>query len=275
MAFPVSSRTTGTLITESIWNSDIVDNLNYLKGLAGAVVVQDDLSLSTGKKFTADKIFAGPRFALHKGTVREVEITWEDDTGSNYQIDEGSGGGGGFALGGVGQSRQAVPNNANSHDYVANSAEQNNAFDTSFNASRDPYLRMEFALTGAPADLSIFMGFRTTRNGTSPPLAAAESFAGLRFNGSIWVFQQANGSGGTVSTSTLTVATGRRHTIEILIVGGTGVEYYLDGVYVNTLATNLPSGDLDWQSLLISSGAGAATTTYLTLGKLIAQEDLI
>jgi hypothetical protein len=30
MAFPVSSRSTNDLITASIWNADIVDNINYL-----------------------------------------------------------------------------------------------------------------------------------------------------------------------------------------------------------------------------------------------------
>jgi hypothetical protein len=32
MAFPVSARTTGTLITSTIWNADLKDNLNALQG---------------------------------------------------------------------------------------------------------------------------------------------------------------------------------------------------------------------------------------------------
>lgn len=34
MSFPVSSRVTGTLITASIWNADLVDNLNALSALS-------------------------------------------------------------------------------------------------------------------------------------------------------------------------------------------------------------------------------------------------
>jgi hypothetical protein len=39
MAFPVSTRTTGTLITASIWNSDLVDNLNAIINSSGNLAI--------------------------------------------------------------------------------------------------------------------------------------------------------------------------------------------------------------------------------------------
>lgn len=44
MAFPVSSRTTGTLITATIWNADLKDNLNTLRagGIAMTSQAADD-----------------------------------------------------------------------------------------------------------------------------------------------------------------------------------------------------------------------------------------
>ncbi len=60
MAWTVPTvRATGELITASIWNTDLTDNLKYLKGLSGGVALENDLTLGTGKKLTADEIYAG------------------------------------------------------------------------------------------------------------------------------------------------------------------------------------------------------------------------
>src|SRR3972149_6388887 len=175
MAFPVGSRMTGNLITESIWNSDIVDNLNYLKGLAGPVVIQDSISLSAGKSVTADKIYACPAlYTVHKGTVREVVYNFE----SADNLGGGSGGGGNQGLAGTGNYYLRIDDDVvGSNAYFCQGAEVGGSKDTSWNVSRNPYYRVEFCLDSVKAGQQIFLGFRRTPSG-SPP-GAAEIHAGL------------------------------------------------------------------------------------------------
>lgn len=278
-------RATGDLITSSIWNTDLVDNLAFLKGEAGLNIdFEDDIIGKAGTEkcglSTApwaeghfDKLYAGPRAAIHK-YIREIVVNWEDDSDTTYQIDTAdTGGGTAFQMGGIGQAVITVQNNVTGTRYIKQRAEQNSALDASFNAGRSPYYRQEFAIDRNVADTGVFIGLRQTP-GAALPLPAAEKYAGLLWNGAIWVFQCGDGAGNAETSPTQTIAVDTRHVIEILIISATSVEVYLNGTLVDTFTTGLPTGDLDWSVLMFTDGGGGATDTRLTLGKTILQEDL-
>lgn len=275
-------RATGELMTASIWNTDIVDNLAYLKGEAGVdITLEDDVVPSAGSERVGlatapwgeghfDKLYAGPRAALHK-FIREVTIEWADRLFTRYQLEETTAGSGGIDLGGFGQLVLKVTNNGVGSEYIEQQGEQDSALDVSWNASRSPYYRQEFAIDRNVADTGIFIGLRQTP-GVALPDYTAEHFFGLVWTGAIWVFQTGNASDQDVSgTQTINVAT--RYVVEFLLIAATSVECYLNGVLIDTL-TVVPTGDLDWSVLVETDGGGGATDTHLTLGKLLLQEDL-
>lgn len=273
-------RATGYLVTASDWNTDIVDNLAYLKGEAGLdIEIEDDLVPAAGSekigKSTApwdegnfDKLFAGPRCAIHK-FVREVVINFEhtDNLGG------GSGGGGNQSLAGTGQYELHIDDDVNgSNAYICEKAEDANTKDTSFNVSRNPYGRFEFCNEDVKACQVAFIGFRRTPSGSVPP--SNEVHAGLWLDNSTWFA----GTGDGASSSTGAVAQpaeGARHVLEVLVVSATEVEFYIDGVLVRTMTVTLPTGDLEWTVLFFSEGTGGVGEhSYFTVGKIIAQEDL-
>ncbi len=278
-------RATSDLITASIWNTDIVDNLKYLKGQTGTISLEGNPVPSAATKTVGTSAlpwgeghfyqnFAGPRYATHR-FVREVVIHFEDDTGANYNFDIASGGAGGdFSLGGTGQGRLKVDEDQAGQVYIANLAEQNNAFDTSFNVARNPYIRVEFAINNNDAVTEAFIGLRDTP-GVARPLPAAEDYAGFQWTGAIWVFENGDGAGNQDTSGSQTVTVNTRYVIEIYINSGVSVEYWKNGTLIKTSVTALPDGDLEWTVLLKSvGGGGAGLDVNLTVGAIFLQEDL-
>ena len=220
-----------------------------------------------------DKLFAGPRCAIHK-FIREVKLIWESDSDATYQITQGDAGTGtAFQMGGFGQSVLKVDDNQSGSKWVKPQAEQNNALDVSFSASRSPYLRQEFAVNASRSTASMFIGYRQTP-GSAIPNPASEKYAGLLWTGAIWVFGCGDGAGNQDASATQTINADTRYVIEILITSATSVEVYLNGTLVDTFTTGLPTGDLDWSALVESDGLGGGTDTLMTLGETILQEDL-
>jgi len=275
-------RATGYLVTASDWNTDIVNNLAYLKGEAGLdIEFEDDivpaasercgLSTAPWSEGHFDKLYAGPRYALHR-FVRELIINWESDAFGTYNLNPGTpGAGGSVDMGGLGQCVLGITDNASGSAYFEPIPEQNSALDVSFNASRSPYYRQEFAVDANRSNASAFIGLRQTP-GSQPPVSASEHAFGLVWTGAIWQFQSMNAS--TVDASgTQSISVNTRYVVEMLLIAGTSVECYLNGVLVDTL-TVVPTGDLEWSCLFESDGGGGATTAHLTLGKAILQEDL-
>ncbi|MBA7664677.1 hypothetical protein ES703_72738 [subsurface metagenome] len=274
-------RATGYLVTSSDWNTDLVSNLAYLKGQAGVdIALEDDVVPSAGTEKVGlstkpwdeghfDKLYAGPRAALHK-FIREVVVNWESDSDATYQITQGDAGtGAAFQMGGLGQSVLKVDDNQAGAKWIKGQVEQNNALDTAFNASRSPYYRQEFAINQNVANAGAFIGLRQTPSGVLP--ITSENYCGLVWTGAIWQFQAADGSSVDAS-GTQTIVVNTRYVIELL-VAATKVECYLNGVLVHTLTVD-PTGALEWSVLLESDGLGGDTDTLLTLGKVILQEDL-
>ncbi|GAH73306.1 unnamed protein product, partial [marine sediment metagenome] len=258
---------------------DLVNNLAYLKGQAGVdVALEDDVVPSAGTERVGletapwaeghfDKLYAGPRAALHK-FIREVVVNWEDDGSANYSMQTPTTGSGTFSMGGFGQAVLEIANDAVGTVYVRGIAEQNNALDNSFNASRSPYYRQEFAIDRNAADTGVFIGLRQTP-GVALPISASEHAFGLVWTGAMWQFQSMNAS--TVDASgTQTINVDTRYVVEFLLISETSVECYLNGTLIDTL-TVVPTGDLEWSVLLETDGGGGGTSTYLTLGKPILQ----
>lgn len=277
---------TGHLVTAAEWNGYVFDNPEYLKGRGGADVEfersimsdtdETDTSGSATKRWSEghfDKLYAShSKYAVHR-YIREVSIDWATLNPADQQWATGNAGNGDRNPGGTGQWVFKVQENSGDAYYIANQGEQNTGFDTSWNAGRSPYGRFEFATDGNDSWLSVWAGFRQTV-GVAVPNAAAEKYAGLHFDGTNWNAEVADGTSETQSGN-LTVAASQRHVLEVLIVSATNVLFFIDGLLVSTLATTLPTGNLDWTFLIISDGSGgAATWSNVTIGKLLFQEDL-
>ncbi len=282
-------RATSDLITASIWNTDIVDNLKYLKGQTGTISLEGNPVPSASTKTVGTSalpwgaghfyaLYAGPRYAVHK-SLRTQTFLWNskysvDDSLDEYQVDKA----GDVKIAGPGQVRLSVNGGSAGQAWFANSAEVNNGADTSFNGNRNPYFKVELTYSDkANANISSFHGLRTTRNGTAMPLPAAESYAGLEWTGAIWVFQNAAGGGaGQMATSgnmAAYITNNQRFVLEIYINGGVSVEYWINGVLLYTATTYVPTADMDWQHLGDSDGGGAGDVR-ITVGEQITQEDL-
>ena len=281
-----TTRATGYLVTAANWNTDIVDNLKYLKGSAGAIAIEDDIVLAAGKELVADKIFAGPYRALHLGTVREITIDWERGAlaghsfPEGYQIQSADGNGGDIDEGGTGQIvlKVDLDSGAGSYAWFALEAAQNNAFATVFNVSRNPYIRIEFANQENSTYSQTFLGFRQTPGNVLPD-ASAENFAGLAWFGTVaggsWVGYNCD-AGGVQEQTILSpdITASQRHVIEVIIVSGVEVEIWVDGTLEHTGTVKLPTGDLYFCVNFVGTGDPSANNGLLTVGKLLAQENL-
>lgn len=266
----------GDLVTESLWDQ-IQDNLKYLKGASGAVTIDDDISCEeiTCVNITTDGGFFSPP------NVREVRITWEDDgVAGDYQVANNDGGAGSSSAGGTGQVVQAIQDDAASVARLENQAEQNNALDTSFNASRHPYMRAEFAISDTATNLQgyggFFVGLRETL-GDAAPDDAAENFAGVWYNllANGLYCRTGDGAGNDNNSSQVDWTANQRYVVEIIFTGS-AVQIWLNGVIQLNATSNLPTGDLEWQLLFYSdgTGAGVANIKYMTHGQVLLQEDL-
>ena len=281
-------RATGYLVTASDWNTDIVNNLAYLKGEAGVdIELEDDLVPSAGTERVGlstnpwdeghfDKLYAGPRYSLHRFTRRQCLPFIQQDFGtgaSDYQMGQANNGNGGISRGGANQGVLDVQEDGAGDAEIYNETEQNSGQDTSFAATKSPYLKVEFALDRATsAYTNAFIGFRATKTSADTPVAG-ENFFGLYKAGASWF--AACGDGTSVNTgSAASISNATRYVVEMLLISATQVEVYINGTLVDTLTANLPTGNLDWQIILESLATGGANVAHLTFADLEAQEDL-
>ncbi len=277
-----TTRSTSDLITASIWNTDLVDNLAYLKGTPGQVELEngivsdtentDDLG-TTAKRWAniyGVNVFAN-RYLLSGGR-REQRITWPDDTLANYQVTSATtGAGGAVAMGGSGQIVLEVDDTQVGTARIDQETELNNALDNTWPVGKNPYLRIEFSLNNLDTATDMFLGLRTTP-GAAIPNVAAENHAGIIWDGTN--MRVVSGDGTAQQSQNVTAASGARHIFELFITSATSVELWLDGSLEATLTTRVPTGDLEWSMLLESDGGGGAGNSRLTLGLLLLQSDL-
>lgn len=278
-----TQRNTGDLITASIWNTDIKDNLRYLKGMDGQVTIEDDLipndaTLTIGQSanpFAEGHFFdlyAGARYSVHRH-VREIVLNWDDIAEVNYEIAITKAGTGDMNQDGTGQVVLQVDDDGVGSVYFEPLTETNGQ-DVSFNASRYPYICILFAINNSDVATDVCMGWRQTP-GNALPDNAAENFAVFRWNGGSWNFVIGDGGGDGDASIAQTVTANTRYCVEIYVNGANNVEVWKDGSLIDTLTTGLPTGDLEFSVLLVSDGGGGAgDVTYLTVGQMIMQEAL-
>lgn len=278
---------TGHLVTASEWNTYVFDNPAYLKGQDGDVAFEDDILPYAGTERVGtstypwdeghfDKLFAGPRFAVHRFTRRQSLPMIQADVGTvstDYQMGQANNGNGGISRGGANQIVLDVQEDGAGDAEIYNEGEQNSGQDTSFNAGRSPYFKAEFAMDRASsAHTNAFIGLRASASATATPVAG-ENFVGLYKLGATWAPVTGDGSS-TTSGDAASVSNSTRYVVEILLISATRAEIYLNGVLVDSIETTLPTGDLDWQIMLESKTTGGADVAHLTVADLDAQEDL-
>lgn len=279
-------RTIGTLITKAIWDSDIRYNLRYLKGMDGQITLNDDVipgssSLTLGESanpwgaghFYA--LYAGPRYVVHR-SIREVSCNWPTDQIGDYnaQFDIVTGGNGTAEIGGTGQLVLGIDDDNSGDNASINSifTTPNNALDSRFTVTKNPYFRCEFAIDSLKACQKFFIGFRE-QGGTSSP-GSSEKHAGLYMDDQAYFGSSCNGSFTTTDPASSPSA-GARHVVEIFVISGSAVEIWIDGTQQCNIESNLPTGLLVFTAMLYSEGSGGVGEhSYLTIGKMIAQEDL-
>jgi len=285
-----AAKVTGYLVTASDWNTFIFDNVAYLKGQDGEVAFEDDIAPSSdggSAAGTSSKIFSAGYFgALYAGSkgqqtvrlgnMRQIVLNW-DDTESNWPVSSATGGGGTILAGGTGQFVIKVDDDAVGTADIYNQTEQNSAKDTSFNASRSPYMRWEFNLDHFDPATTIMIGFEDTP-AAATVWTANDKLAGIAWSGgaATWIAENSDGGGSYDSTVITAYFTADQRTVvEILVVSATAVYIFIDGTLRHTSTTKLPTGDLEWVVHVDSDGSGGATDdSFLTLGQFVLQEAL-
>ena len=189
---------------------------------------------------------------------------WAALTNVNARV----GGGGGVALSG-GDSVRLLINDNNVADLAGTDqlAEASGAVSSAFTALRTPRYVITTSLDTLRVTSRNFYGLRQTLGGAVPTGAGAENYAGFDWDGTNFRAVSSNGAGVGAQTNLTSPSLGVRHVLEVIVLGGVQVEFYVDGVLVATHSTvaGLPTGAMDWQELIATTGAGAATTSNITV----------
>lgn len=271
----------GDLVTEALWDQ-IQDNLNYLKGTAGAITI--DAAVTISGNLSCEEIvcknitFDGGYF--RPANTRELCINWEeDDVSNNYQVDKRTAGANADVHeGGCGQVVVKLEGDGAGMAGMESRDAQNGALATIFTVTKKPYFRAEFGFDTPPATMvgfgDFFIGLRQTK-GNSVPDHNAESFAGIIYSKTAGGYYPATGDGGgnLVQGTQQSWVASTRYVMEILFTG-TAVEIWIDGIIKLNSSATLPTGTLDWAAQFGSDAGGAATSYRMTLGRVILQEAL-
>lgn len=280
-----STQIAGHLVTANEWN-EIVNNLKHLRGQDGTTVLEGDVDPETdlskaigsaSKRWSEGHFNAlyasNGKFSVHQ-YIRHLAFNWRAKLATGYQIDDNTGGGGTWNNGGSGQMVAKVDDDGVGTVDVFNLAEEDSAKDTSFAVARSPYFRFEFSVDHFDPATRVQIGLEDTPVAATL-WAATDKMAGISWDGSAWAAHNSDG-GGTYATTNITanLVADQRHVIEILVINGGNVLIFVDGTLRHTGSTLKPTGDLEWVMHFHSVSGGGADDSFLTLGKLIIQEDL-
>ncbi len=167
--------------------------------------------------------------------------------------------------GGSGQVMLEVTDNGAGQEAVESSLEVAGSLGTEFTPARTPRWLGQIAVDAFDAHVTMFFGLRETLGNAAPNLAAEEC-AGFDWDGTN--FRAVSSDGITGETTNLTTPTVNVHVqLEVIIIGGVQVEFYVDGVLVATHSTaaGLPAAVHDWQHLLATAGAGGGDVIQVTV----------
>jgi len=310
MAFVAEpQRNTGDLISDSTWNQALVDNPNFLKGLAGPVDIEDDIDPTSdtfGAPFAAPAgsnlgIGGDPATAKRWQDVfgvrlfgnryqadlqrRTVVLKWQSlDIGAadafvDHHMIKVINGIADAVEGGLDQIVLGV-------DRVASADIQLNqrlstlppgsfaGLDNRWGGTRLPYFRIEFGFTPTTSNSEgIFFGIRGTP-GTAIPIVTEEHM-GLQFALGTWSAIMGSTTNKDLITFTSSVAVSTRQVFEIAVLSPTVADFYINGTFGGSFAANsIPSG-LMQLSLLVSNVIADAGRIDFTIGETVLQEDRI
>jgi len=136
-----------------------------------------------------------------------------------------------------------------------------------FTPARTPRFITQIAVDTFHADADMFFGLRETL-GDAVPDITAEECAGFDWDGANFRAISSDGGGVGVATNLDEPTTDVQHQLEVVVIGGVQVEFYVDGVLVAThdTADGIPAVVLDWQHLLNNgAGGGGAGDIDVTL----------
>jgi len=197
---------------------------------------------------------------------KTLQRQWELLLVANQNIATRTAIGGLVTPGGSGQVRLRINDNAADAAGVENSADAAGSLDSSWTPARTPRYCIPISVNAFRATTTMFFGLRATLGAAVP--TSAEHHAGFIWDGTNFKAQNSVGDGVNIQTTNLaTPGAGAQHQLEMIVFGGVKVEYYVDGALVATHTTvaALPTAALDFQEYEISSGAGGATTSDITL----------
>lgn len=132
-----------------------------------------------------------------------------------------------------------------------------------FPAATTPRFLTQIGVDSFDAHVTMFFGLREILGNAIP--VAGEEHAGFDWNGTN--FRAISSDGAVQEATNLTTPTANTHVqLEVIVLGGVQVEFYVNGVLVATHSTRIPGAAwLSWQHLLATAGAGAGDVIQVTV----------
>ncbi|KKL03480.1 hypothetical protein LCGC14_2625740, partial [marine sediment metagenome] len=157
---------------------------------------------------------------------------------------------------GSGQVLLEVTDNVGDAEAVETNPEAAGALGNEFTPARTPRFLTQIFADVFDAHVTMFFGLRATLGDAIP--GAGEDHAGFDWNGTNFRATSSDGAGVGLTTNLTTPTVNQQVQLEVIVIPGVGVEFYVDGVLVatHTVAAEMPDAVLDWQHLLATAGAG-------------------
>ncbi len=198
-----------------------------------------------------------------------IKKFWEVAVIANMNIATRTAVGGTILVGGNGQARLRINDIALDAAGVESAADAAGAMASTFTPALTPRYCQQIGVVSQGvafrATNTMFFGLRAVLGAAVP--GAAEHHAGFVWDGTNFKASSSNGGGVGATTNLTTPSSGVQVQLEVIIIGGTQVEFYVDGVLVatHTGAAAIPTAALNFQEYEISNGGGGATTSDITL----------
>ncbi|MDP3064637.1 MAG: hypothetical protein Q8O40_15750, partial [Chloroflexota bacterium] len=234
-----------------------------LRASAGILRVRNTQYRSAVRSATGVIIDESPYPAL--SALRVVGRLWPLALVANQNIATRLAIGGAATPGGTGQIRLRINDNAADAAGTEQAADAAGALASTWTPARGIRYVLPISVGAFRATTSMFFGVRGALGAAVP--GVAEHHAGFIWTGAAFNASSSNGGGVGATTALTTPSTGVHHILEVIVVGGVQVEFYVDGLLVAThaAAAAVPTAVLFFQEYEISTGAGAATTSDITL----------
>ncbi len=167
---------------------------------------------------------------------------------------------------GTGQVLLQVVDNVADVEAVESGTEDANALSNKLTPARTPRFITQIAVDSFDPHTTMFFGLRETLGDAVP--AATENHAGFIWDGAN--FKASSDDGVGIQENNLdTPDTDAQIQLEVIVFGGITtvgwVEFYVEGILVETHVTRIPTVDLDWQHLLPTAGAGGGDAIDVTV----------